>query len=169
MIYFAGTIADWNPVRLTSPSFVYCRPTRQPQWSDDESLCARNVTNEVHFYEGRNFSTIACRLQVPGLAGFALSPGQAPYRLTIYVPATKVWKWSSISAFFFFFFSLFVITDTHLSSIYALLQQGGAAFVRMFQYPMFEGPNTCLANKSFFRSDKVNMTWNRTGKSVCAG
>ena len=25
---------------------------RSPQWSDDEQLCARNVTNEVHCFEG---------------------------------------------------------------------------------------------------------------------
>ena len=25
---------------------------RSPQWSDNEQLCARNVTNEVHCFEG---------------------------------------------------------------------------------------------------------------------
>ena len=28
---------------------------RIPQWSDDEQICARNVNNELHFYEGGNF------------------------------------------------------------------------------------------------------------------
>ena len=27
-------------------------PCRCPQWSDDEQLSARNVTNEVHCFEG---------------------------------------------------------------------------------------------------------------------
>ena len=31
------------------PHTVRCRC---PQWSDDENLCARNVTNEVHCFEG---------------------------------------------------------------------------------------------------------------------
>ena len=30
--------------------------SREPQWSDDELLCARSVNNEVHFYENRDFS-----------------------------------------------------------------------------------------------------------------
>ena len=31
-------------------------PNREPQWTDDELLCARSVNNEVHFYENRDFS-----------------------------------------------------------------------------------------------------------------
>lgn len=30
----------------------HCWCSRSPQWSDDEQLCARNVTNEVHCFEG---------------------------------------------------------------------------------------------------------------------
>ena len=26
--------------------------SRCPQWTDDELVCARNVTNEIHFFEG---------------------------------------------------------------------------------------------------------------------
>lgn len=35
---------------------VCASPTvcREPQWTDDEGICARAVTNEVHFYDGRN-------------------------------------------------------------------------------------------------------------------
>jgi len=29
-----------------------CSPFRCPQWTEDEQLCARNVTNEVHFFDG---------------------------------------------------------------------------------------------------------------------
>lgn len=29
---------------------------RCPCWADDESICARNVNNEVHFFENNNFS-----------------------------------------------------------------------------------------------------------------
>lgn len=31
---------------------------REPKWSDDELLCARNVNNEIHFYENRDFSKL---------------------------------------------------------------------------------------------------------------
>lgn len=29
---------------------------RCPSWSDDEVICARNVNNEIHFFENNNFS-----------------------------------------------------------------------------------------------------------------
>ena len=31
---------------------VFLYSFRCPQWSEDEQLCARNVTNEVHFFDG---------------------------------------------------------------------------------------------------------------------
>lgn len=41
---------------------------RCPQWSDDELVCARNVTNEVHFFEGGEPSKIIWHI-----CGFDLS------------------------------------------------------------------------------------------------
>ncbi len=31
-------------------------PFRQPKWSEDESVCARSVTNEVHCFHNADFS-----------------------------------------------------------------------------------------------------------------
>lgn len=36
---------------LTFPLMCRC-----PCWAEDESICARNVNNEVHFFENNNFS-----------------------------------------------------------------------------------------------------------------
>ena len=42
----------------TSASFaVRCRC---PQWTKDEKVCARNVNNEILFYEDNNFSKLSC-------------------------------------------------------------------------------------------------------------
>ena len=61
-----------------------------PQWSDDEQLCARNVTNEVHCYDGGlPGHSVSRKLQVENLATFALSQGKAPCRIACYVPGMK--------------------------------------------------------------------------------
>lgn len=63
-----------------------------PQWSEDEQLCARNVTNEVHFFDGGllpGASVVSRKLQVENLTTFALSPGKSPCRIACYVPGTK--------------------------------------------------------------------------------
>lgn len=61
-----------------------------PQWSEDDQLAARNVTNEVHCFDrGLPGPVISRKLQVENLATFALSPGKPPYRIACYVPGTK--------------------------------------------------------------------------------
>ena len=37
---------------IAYPCTVWFCSFRCPQWSEDEQLCARNVTNEVHFFDG---------------------------------------------------------------------------------------------------------------------
>ncbi|XP_034295132.1 eukaryotic translation initiation factor 2A isoform X1 [Pantherophis guttatus] len=97
-----------------------------PCWSDDESLCARSVNNELHFFENNNFSTIANKLHLQKMNDFVLSPGDQPTKVAVYVPGSK----------------------------------GAPSFVRLYQYPNFEGPQSALANKSFFKADRVKMLWN---------
>lgn len=41
--------------------------------------------------------------------------------------------------------------------------KGAPSFVRLYQYPNFGGPQSALANKSFFKADKVTMLWNKKG------
>ena len=97
-------------------SMVFCSlllwHNRCPQWTDNEQLCARNVTNEVHCFRGGAPGIIsvcvsavgmkwgAClapagsscdsKLQIAGLASYALSRGRPPYRIVVYIPGSKV-------------------------------------------------------------------------------
>ncbi|NXJ80158.1 EIF2A factor, partial [Trogon melanurus] len=103
-----------------------------PCWSDDESICARNVNNEVHFFENNNFNTIANKLHLQKVNDFVLSPGAQPTKVAVYVPGSK----------------------------------GAPSFVRLYQYPNFGGPQSALANKSFFKADKVTMLWNKKATAV---
>ncbi|XP_068960849.1 eukaryotic translation initiation factor 2A [Petaurus breviceps papuanus] len=103
-----------------------------PSWADDESICARNVNNEVHFFENNNFSTIANKLHLQKISDFVLSPGPQPCKVAAYVPGSK----------------------------------GAPSFVRLYQYPSFSGPHAALANKSFFKADKVTMLWNKKATAV---
>ncbi|XP_006813202.1 eukaryotic translation initiation factor 2A-like [Saccoglossus kowalevskii] len=103
-----------------------------PQWSSDESLCARNVNNEIHFFEGNNFDTIAKKLHIQKVSDFQLSPGDMPCKVAAYVPGSK----------------------------------GAPSFVRIFKYPNLEGPGAALANKSFFKADRVTMLWNKRGRDL---
>ncbi|XP_077204805.1 eukaryotic translation initiation factor 2A [Paroedura picta] len=103
-----------------------------PCWSDDESICARSVNNELHFFENNDFSTIANKLHLQKVNDFVLSPGDQPSKVAVYVPGSK----------------------------------GAPSFVRLYQYPVFGGPQAALANKSFFKADKVTLLWNSKATAV---
>ncbi|XP_077987578.1 eukaryotic translation initiation factor 2A-like [Glandiceps talaboti] len=60
-----------------------------PQWSADESICARNVNNEIQFYENNKFDTIARKLHIQKVVDFSLSPGALPCKVATYVPGSK--------------------------------------------------------------------------------
>ncbi|XP_005308275.1 eukaryotic translation initiation factor 2A [Malaclemys terrapin pileata] len=103
-----------------------------PCWADDESISARIVNNEVHFFENNNFDTIANKLHLQKVNDFVLSPGPQPSKVSVYVPGSK----------------------------------GAPSFVRLYQYPNFGGPQSALANKSFFKADKATMLWNNKATAV---
>uniref|UniRef100_A0A131XP25 Eukaryotic translation initiation factor 2A n=1 Tax=Ixodes ricinus TaxID=34613 RepID=A0A131XP25_IXORI len=44
--------------------------------------------------------------------------------------------------------------------------KGQPSFVRVFKYPNFEGPNAGIANKSFYKSDRVDFYWNKKGTGL---
>ncbi|KAI8514303.1 Eukaryotic translation initiation factor 2A [Branchiostoma belcheri] len=70
-------------------SFVHKRQTDwEPQWTDDEALCAHAV-NEIHLFENGDFSHIARKLDVQKVAGYRLSPGPPPHKIAVYVPGQK--------------------------------------------------------------------------------
>ncbi|XP_073709928.1 eukaryotic translation initiation factor 2A [Misgurnus anguillicaudatus] len=103
-----------------------------PSWADDESIAARIVNNELHFFENNKFETIANKLHLQKVSEFALSTGSQPTKVAVYVPGSK----------------------------------GSPSFVRLYQYPNFGGPTSALANKSFFKADRVSMLWNNKANAV---
>ncbi|KAA8566456.1 hypothetical protein EYC84_009019 [Monilinia fructicola] len=58
------------------------------QYTFDEKYCARNVTNEVQFYESGDLRTVWNKLRVEGVADFAISPGNN-YSVAVFVPERK--------------------------------------------------------------------------------
>ncbi|XP_019857196.1 PREDICTED: eukaryotic translation initiation factor 2A-like isoform X2 [Amphimedon queenslandica] len=58
------------------------------QWSKDESVCARNVTNEVHFFEGCPGKSPGHRLVIDQLSSFSLSPS-LPLHVSVHVKGSK--------------------------------------------------------------------------------
>ncbi|XP_066540461.1 eukaryotic translation initiation factor 2A [Hoplias malabaricus] len=103
-----------------------------PSWAEDESIAVRCVNNELHFFENNNFETIANKLHLQKVSEFALSSGNQPSKVAVYVPGSK----------------------------------GSPSFVRLYQYPNFGGPTSALANKSFFKADRVTMLWNKRASAV---
>lgn len=51
-------------------------------------------------------------------------------------------------------------------AVYVPGSKGAPSFVRLYQYPNFGGPQSALANKSFFKADKVTMLWNSKGTAM---
>jgi len=58
------------------------------QWSDDESVLARVVSNEVQLFSPSDFTAPPRRLRVPGVTAASLSPGAAPV-VAAFVPEAK--------------------------------------------------------------------------------
>lgn len=50
-------------------------------------------------------------------------------------------------------------------AVYVPGSKGAPSFVRLYQYPVLGGPTAALANKSFFKADRVNMQWNKKGEA----
>ncbi|KAK4611940.1 Eukaryotic translation initiation factor 2A [Fulvia fulva] len=55
------------------------------QYTPDEQLCARTVTNEVQFFQSQDMSTVWNKLRVEGVADFALSPGKK-HSVAVFIP-----------------------------------------------------------------------------------
>lgn len=98
--------------------------------------------------------TIANKLHMQKVSDFKLSPGDQPCKVNTSqnIPSThrkpvKIWLC---------FCGLQV-------AVYVPGTKGAPSFVRLYQYPALAGPGAALANKSFFKADKVNMQWNKKG------
>lgn len=58
------------------------------QYTSDEKLCARAVTNEVQFYESHDLRTVWNKLRAEGVADFALPPGKSS-SVAVFIPEKK--------------------------------------------------------------------------------
>jgi translation initiation factor 2A len=58
------------------------------QYTTDEKLCARTVTNEVQFYQSGDLKTVWNKLRVEGVTDFAVSPGKN-HSVAVFVPERK--------------------------------------------------------------------------------
>ncbi|KZL72145.1 eukaryotic translation initiation factor eif2a [Colletotrichum incanum] len=58
------------------------------QYTADEKFCARQVTNEVQFYESHDLGTVWNKLRVEGVADFALAPGRS-HSVAVFIPERK--------------------------------------------------------------------------------
>jgi len=59
------------------------------QYTSDEKLCARVVTNEVQFYQSGDLRTVWNKLRVEGVTDFAVAPGRN-HSIAVFVPERKV-------------------------------------------------------------------------------
>lgn len=74
------------------------------RWSADETLFARAVANEVHFFDGAApSSSVAHRLRVERVGQFALAPSGAPPLVATFVPEVKgapatvrLWRYATV-------------------------------------------------------------------------
>jgi len=59
------------------------------QYTADEKLCARVVTNEIQWYESSDLKTVWNHLRVEGVTDFAVAPGDTQ-SVAVFVPERKV-------------------------------------------------------------------------------
>ncbi|KAI5287146.1 hypothetical protein KEM52_001723 [Ascosphaera acerosa] len=85
----AGSDADAeHPLPLLGQFVQRAQTGWNLQYTDDEALCARTVTNEVQFFESDNLAVPWKRLRVEGVASFALSPGKTQ-SIAVFTPERK--------------------------------------------------------------------------------
>lgn len=60
---------------------------REPQWTADDALMARNVTGEVHFFKCPVFDKIAHKKVQAKLKSFSLSPSTSAHMVAFFTPS----------------------------------------------------------------------------------
>ncbi|XP_074099510.1 eukaryotic translation initiation factor 2A [Cotesia typhae] len=58
----------------------------EPQWSDDEKICAILINTDIVIYENADFGKVVHRINVTKAGRFKVAPGCAPYYIVIYTP-----------------------------------------------------------------------------------
>ena len=124
-------------------------------------------------------ASIAAKLRLQGISDFELSPGPPPFTVAAYVPGSKVGVLCFVSEFctfwtvkniklrnfscWEFFCANKKINCWYITKHLFLSHQGAPSYVRLFRHPNFDNPASVLANKSFFKADRVKLMWNKKG------
>eukprot|EP00164_Ancoracysta_twista_P005641 GFYU01007734.1.p1 GENE.GFYU01007734.1~~GFYU01007734.1.p1 ORF type:complete len:595 (-),score=188.43 GFYU01007734.1:275-2059(-) len=58
-------------------------------WSGDGQVCLRQVNNEIHLYDPKDFTKYIHKLRVEKVAQVAISPSRAPYHVACFIPEVK--------------------------------------------------------------------------------
>ncbi|XP_068202678.1 eukaryotic translation initiation factor 2A [Palaemon carinicauda] len=82
-------VYDVTGKKLLKAFFQQSQTNWQPQWTNDEKIFARNVTNEVHFYKSDDLNTIAEKKILSKVRSFSLSPSKNTHHVTFFVPSIK--------------------------------------------------------------------------------
>ncbi|XP_066954505.1 eukaryotic translation initiation factor 2A [Macrobrachium rosenbergii] len=83
------SVYDVSGKKLLKSFFQQSQNNWQPQWTNDEKILARNVTNEVHFYKSDDLNTIAEKKILNKVRSFSLSPSRNVHHVTFFVPSIK--------------------------------------------------------------------------------
>ncbi|CAL4108305.1 unnamed protein product, partial [Meganyctiphanes norvegica] len=83
------SVYDVSGKKLLKAFFQQSQTDWQPQWTGDETIMARNVTNEVHFYKADDLQNIVEKKILQKVKSFSLSPSTGPHHVTFYVPSIK--------------------------------------------------------------------------------
>ncbi|KAK6167184.1 hypothetical protein SNE40_021277 [Patella caerulea] len=63
-------------------------------------------------------------------------------------------------------YSLAPSAPNYMIAAYCAGTKGQPSFVRIFKYPNFGGPSAALANKSFFKAERIALFWNKVGTAL---
>lgn len=83
------SVYDVNGKKLLKAFYQQSQINWQPQWTYDETILARNVTNEVHFYKADDLQTIVEKKILSKVRSFSLSPSTGNHYVTFFVPGVK--------------------------------------------------------------------------------
>lgn len=82
-------VYDVTGKNLLKTFFQQSQTNWQPQWTSDEKIFARNVTNEVHFYKADDLNNIVEKKILTKVKSFSLSPSRNTHHVTFFVPSIK--------------------------------------------------------------------------------
>ncbi|KAG0725293.1 Eukaryotic translation initiation factor 2A [Chionoecetes opilio] len=83
------SVYDVGGKKLLKAFYQQSQMNWQPQWTSDETILARNVNNEVHFYKADDLQTIVEKKILPKVRSFSLSPSTDNHHVTFFVPGIK--------------------------------------------------------------------------------